>query len=82
MPRQPRGSFVTKEIPAPSIILMTVRQLAEDQPALSENAIRWDIFNEDDNGLKASGAIIRRGRTGRSILLDRERYLLWLTKRL
>jgi hypothetical protein len=58
--------------------LLTVRQLSEDQPALTEGGIRWDLFNRSSNGLADSGAVIQRGRR---VLLDRDRYLEWLAKR-
>lgn len=57
-------------------ILRTVRQLAERHPALTEGGIRWDIFNENDNGLAKTGAIIRHGR---KVLIDEAAYFTWLT---
>jgi hypothetical protein len=65
-------------IPPPSRILLTVRQLAEQQPALSEGGIRWDLHNRASNGLAKSGAILQRGRR---LLIDPERYLSWLASR-
>lgn len=62
-------------VPAPSRILLNVKQLAQQQPALTEGGIRWDLFNRETNGLAKSGAIIRRGRR---ILIDPARYLDWL----
>ncbi len=70
-------------IPPPPIVLMRVRQLAEHlNGAVTEGGIRWDLYNAKFNGLDASGAIIRRGLKGSSILIDRDRYLSWLTGRL
>jgi hypothetical protein len=57
---------------------LTVRQLAEQQPALSEGGIRWDLHNRGTNGLAKSGAILQRGRR---LLIDPERYLSWLASR-
>lgn len=65
-------------IPQPSRILLTVKQLADQQPGLTEGGIRWDLFNRDSNGLAKSGAVFRRGRR---ILLDPEVYLAWLQSR-
>lgn len=65
-------------IPNPSRLLLTVRQLASQQPGLTEGGIRWDLFNRDNNGLAKSGAVFRRGRR---ILIDPEVYLTWLERR-
>lgn len=64
------------------IIPMTVKQFAIEYPAISQGSIRWDIYNAKENGLDKAGAIIRRGRTGRRILIDRDRYLNWMAGRL
>lgn len=61
--------------PAPSRVILTIKQLAAEQPALSEGGIRWAIFNRETNGLEESGAIVRNGSR---VYLDRERYLSWL----
>lgn len=63
---------------APTRVLVTVKQLCELQPALTEGGVRWDLYNQQRNGLAKSGAIIRRGRR---ILIDPERYLGWLESR-
>jgi hypothetical protein len=67
-----------RDAPAPATAptLCTVAQLAKFEPALSAGAIRFDPFNRSRNGLEASGAVIYRGRR---ILLQREKYLCWLT---
>jgi len=65
----------TTTTPAPSRIILSVRQLAQEQPALSEGGLRWMLFNRERNGLASSGAVIRRGTR---VLLDRERFLAWL----
>lgn len=56
----------------------TVDQLANSQPGLSVGSIRWDLFRRSENGLAASGAVIRRGRR---ILLDEGAYLDWLASK-
>ena len=61
--------------PPPSRVILTVKQLADEQPALPEGGIRWAIFNRYTNGLEESGAIVRNGSR---VYLDRERYLSWL----
>jgi hypothetical protein len=70
------------DLPPPPFVLMTVKQLAAEQQALSEGSIRWDLHNSRSNGLEKSGALIRRGTTGRKILIDRDRYLNWMAGRL
>ena len=56
--------------------LATVRTLAQKYPdVITEGGLRWEIFNEGSNGLKESGAIIRRGR---KVLIDTDRYFEWL----
>ncbi len=70
-------------IPPPPMVLMRVSQLAEHlNGAVSEGGIRWDLYNAKFNGLAESGAIIRRGLKGSSILIDRDRYLNWMAGRL
>ena len=53
----------------------TVKQFCERYPAFTHGGLRFQIFNESNNGLKASGAIIRNGR---KVLIDEEKYFLWL----
>jgi len=56
--------------------LETVRTLAQKYPnVITEGGLRWEIFNKDSNGLKESGAILKRGR---KILIDADRYFDWL----
>jgi hypothetical protein len=55
--------------------VLTVKQLAEQQPGLTEGGIRWDLHDRQNNGLAASGAVLRRGR---KLLIDSELYLAWL----
>jgi hypothetical protein len=56
----------------------TIRQLAVQHPALSEPSIRWMLVRAADNGLTASGAILRNGRR---VFIDAERFFAWLAAR-
>ena len=62
-------------LPVPATVLLTVKQLAEQQPSQSEGGIRWAIFNADDNGLTDSGALVR---LGRRVLIDPALYMAWV----
>ena len=54
----------------------TVRTLAQKYPdVITEGGLRWEIFNKEKNGLKDSGALLKRGR---KILIDADRYFEWL----
>jgi len=56
--------------------LETVRSLAQKYPdVLTEGGLRWQIFNEESNGLKEAGAIIR---LGRKVLIDTDRFFAWV----
>ena len=55
--------------------LQTVSQFSDENPAFPTGGIRWQIFNEDNNGLKESGAIVR---VGRKVLINVERYFQWI----
>ena len=55
--------------------LLTVRQFSQKHPAFPEGGLRHRIYNETQNGLANSGAIIR---TGRKVLIDEERFFNWL----
>lgn len=56
----------------------TVRQFCQENKAFKEGGIRNQIFNEHNNGLAESGAIIRNGR---KVLLVDEKYFAWLLSR-
>jgi len=60
-----------KEIPT----LLTVSQFSDQFPAFPVGGLRWQIFNEDNNGLKDAGAIVR---VGRKVLIDVNRYFAWI----
>lgn len=53
--------------------LRTLRQLAAANPAFSEAALRWHVFNATSNGLDR--AIIR---LGRKVLIDENEFSKWL----
>ena len=56
--------------------LRTLRQLAERNPAFSESALRWHVFNAKRNGLDSS--IVR---VGRRVLIDEQAFSRWLERR-
>lgn len=53
--------------------LRTLRQLAERNPAFTEGALRWHVFNAKSNGLDK--AIVR---IGRRVLVDELEFNRWL----
>lgn len=53
--------------------LRTLRQLAERNPAFTEGALRWHVFNAKSNGLDK--AIVR---IGRRVLIDELEFNRWL----
>ena len=55
--------------------IYTVEQTANEIPALTQAAIRWHLFNREQNGLSKSGAIIKNGRR---VLIDLQLYIEWL----
>lgn len=55
--------------------LLNVPQLAQRQPALTVGGIRGWIFNEETNGLKDSGAIIR---IGKKLMIDEGKFIEWI----
>ena len=58
--------------------LKTVKQFCADNPAFTEGGVRWEIFNEQTNGLAASGAILRMGR---KIYIDEDKYFARIVAR-
>ena len=54
---------------------LTVQQFSEKFPAFPHGGLRWQIFNEEINGLKKSGAILR---IGRKILINVDKYFDWI----
>ena len=57
--------------------ITTVTKLAEKHDGITEQSIRWAIFNAKKNGLEESGAIFRKNRR---IFLVEERYVAWLSE--
>jgi len=51
---------------------LTVRQLVEKRPYLTEPAVRWMLFNRAQNGLNV--AVIK---IGKKVLIDDEKYEEW-----
>lgn len=58
-----------------AIIFLTVNQLTDKHPAFNKGGIRALIFNERQNGLAQSGAIVR---LGRKVLIDEGKFLAWV----
>lgn len=54
---------------------LTVKQFSEKHPAFTNGGIRALIFNEDSNGLKQSGAIVR---VGRKVLIEETKFFAWV----
>ena len=55
--------------------ITTVIKLAEKHDGLTEQSIRWALFNADRNGLAETGAVVRKSRR---IFIVEEKYLTWL----
>lgn len=55
--------------------LKTVRQVAELNPAFSESALRWLIFNSTKNGF--DDVIVK---LGRRVLIDTQRLDKWVER--
>jgi hypothetical protein len=56
-------------------VLSTVNQFTQKQPAFTLGGLRSLIFNEDSNGLKSSGAVVR---IGRKVLIDDAKFFAWI----
>jgi len=56
---------------------LTVKQFNQKHPAFPIGGLRHRIFNEDQNGMKAAGVVVRNGRR---ILLNEERFFDWLMR--
>ena len=55
--------------------LLTVGQFSEQFPAFPVGGLRWQIFNEETNGLKDASAVIR---IGRKVLIDVDKFFAWI----
>jgi hypothetical protein len=59
--------------------LLTVKAFVKKFPEIgSEAAVRWQIFEAENNGLRESGAIIRLGKGRGKLLIDVPRYREWI----
>ena len=56
----------------------TIKQFCQRNPAFTAGGIRHNIFYEETNGLKESGAIVRNG--GR-ILIHEIKFFAWIETR-
>lgn len=56
--------------------LLTVKQLVEETPALTENQLRWFIFHKEKYSFGHVTVKI-----GRRVLLDRSEFNRWLEER-
>lgn len=54
---------------------LTVNQFCDKHKAFKIGGVRSQIFNEETNGLKESGAIVRNGR---KILINESKWFAWL----
>ncbi len=55
--------------------LSTVKQFSEKHQAFTTGGLRALIFNEHQNGLAKSGAIVR---IGRKVLIDEAKFFNWI----
>lgn len=55
--------------------LKSVKLFILDNPSFTHGGIRSMIFNEETNGLKDSGAILR---VGRKILINEHKFYDWI----
>lgn len=53
---------------------MPVKELCKRHPIFKPGGVRAHIFNQDKNGLKESGAIVR---IGTKVLLNAPKYFCW-----
>jgi hypothetical protein len=56
-------------------LYLTVQQFSKKHPAFPAGTLRHQIFYEETNGLKQSGAIVRNGRR---VLINEPKYFTWL----
>ena len=54
---------------------LTIKQLTTRFPAFSEGALRWIVFQANENGLTDSRALLR---IGRKLVIDVDRFVVWL----
>lgn len=58
-----------------AIIYSTVNQFCERNPAFTKGGLRALIFNEHQNGLAKSGAVVR---IGRKVLICDSKFCAWI----
>ncbi|WNB76775.1 hypothetical protein [Methylomonas koyamae] len=58
-----------------AIIYSTVNQFCDKYPAFTRGGVRALVFNENSNGLAASGAIVR---IGRKVLINEDKFFGWV----
>lgn len=75
MQKHTKAELAVKQSSSP---YRTVKQFVQENRAFSEGGIRFEIFHEEINGLKESGAILRNGR---KVLIHVPRYFRWLDQR-
>ena len=63
------------EVAQTAFLYFTVQQFTKKHPAFTVGGLRSLIFNEHQNGLAKSGAIVR---IGRKILLEESRFFGWV----
>lgn len=59
----------------PTIVYLTVNQFCEKHAAFTLGGMRSLIFNEHQNGISNSGAVIR---IGRKVLIDEAKFFNWV----
>jgi hypothetical protein len=60
-----------------AFVYSTVNQFCDKYPAFTRGGVRAVIFNERENGLAESGAIVR---LGRKILINEFKWFSWVEK--
>ncbi|MBS4052445.1 MAG: hypothetical protein KGZ69_14770 [Methylomonas sp.] len=58
-----------------AFVYCTVKQFCDQNPAFTEGGVRALIYNEDNNGLAESSAIVR---IGRKVLIDQVKFFAWV----
>jgi hypothetical protein len=58
-----------------ALTYLTVNQFSEKHTAFTRGGLRALIFNENQNGLAKSGAIVR---IGRKVLIDEGKFFAWV----
>lgn len=65
-----------KQTETPPSTLFTILKFAQrHEDFLTEGGLRFQIFNAKENGLAASGAIVR---IGRRVLVNEKKYFAWI----